>query len=139
VRVTEPVTRLRTGVLYRWRYLAKPRIRTSYAAQWAGGLSAASVVAVRPAISLGRTATGVISTRFLGARAFAARGVQLQRRSAPGRWITIRRVRLNRRSAALFRVTLPRGRSDLRIAMSVNQAGAGYLGGFSRTIVVRRP
>jgi len=139
VRVTEPVTRLRTGVLYRWRYLAKPRIRTSYAAQWAGGLSAASVVAIRPAISLGRTATGVISTRVLGARAFAARGVQLQRRSAAGRWITIRRVRLNRRSAALFRVTLPRGRSDLRIAMSVNQAGAGYLGGFSRTIVVRRP
>ena len=122
-----------------WRYLAKPRIRTSYAAQWAGGLSAASVVAVRPAISLRRTARGLISTRVVGARSFAARGVQLQRRSAAGRWITIKRVRLNRRSAALFRVTLPRGRSNLRIAMSVNQAGAGYLGGFSRTIVVRRP
>ncbi len=26
----------------------------------------------------------------------------------------------------------------LRIAMSVNQAGAGYLAGFSRTIVFRR-
>ena len=122
-----------------WRYLAKPRIRTVYAAQWAGGLSASGVVAVRPAISLRRTARGLISTRVLGARPFAARGVQLQRRSAAGRWVTIKRVRLNRRSAALFRVTLPRGRSNLRIAMSVNQAGAGYLGGFSRTIVVRRP
>ena len=64
--------------------------------------------------------------------------MQLQRRSATGRWITIKRVRLNASSAALFKVTLPRGRSALRIAMSVNQAGTGYLAGFSRTIVFRR-
>ena len=121
-----------------WRWLAKPRIRTSYAAQWAGALSAPSVVGVRPAISLRRTASGLFSTRVRGARSFAARGVQLQRRSATGRWITIKRVRLNSRSARLFPATLPRGTSRLRIAMSVNQAGAGYLAGFSRTIVVRR-
>jgi hypothetical protein len=121
-----------------WRWLAKPRIRTSYAAQWAGGLSAASVVGVRPAIALRRTASGAFSTRVSGARSFARRGVQLQRRSATGRWITIKRIRLNVRSAKLFRATLPRGTSRLRIAMSVNQAGAGYLAGFSRTIVVRR-
>ena len=121
-----------------WRWLAKPRIRTSYAAQWAGALSAASVVGVRPAIALRRTATGAFSTRVSGARSFAARGVQLQRQSATGRWITIKRVRLNARSAKLFRATLPRGTSRLRIAMSVNQAGVGYLAGFSRTIVVRR-
>jgi hypothetical protein len=57
--------------------------------------------------------------------------------------VTIRRLRLNKRSAALFRpVTfrsaLPNGASTLRIAISVNQAGAGYLAGFSRTIVFRR-
>ena len=122
-----------------WRWLAKPRIRTSYAAQWAGALSAPSVVGVRPAVSLRRTASGLFSTRVTGARSFAARGVQLQRRSATGRWITIKRVRLNLRSAKLFRANLPRGTSRLRVAMSVNQAGAGYLAGFSRTIVVRRP
>jgi hypothetical protein len=121
-----------------WRWLAKPRIRTSYAAQWAGGLSAATVVGVRPAVSLRRTAAGLFSTRVVGARSFAGRGVQLQRRSSTGRWITIKRVRLNARSARLFRATLPKGTSRLRIAMSVNQAGAGYLAGFSRTIVVRR-
>ena len=81
---------------------------------------------------------GAFSTRVSGARSFARRGVQLQRQSASGRWITIKRVRLNVRSAKLFRATLPRGTSRLRIAMSVNQAGAGYLAGFSRTIVVRR-
>ena len=121
-----------------WRWLARPRIRTSYAAQWAGALSAPSVVGVRPAIALRRTASGLFSTRVTGGRSFAGRGVQLQRRSATGRWITIKRVRLNTRSARLFPATLPRGTSRLRIAMSVNQSGAGYLAGFSRTIVVRR-
>jgi phosphodiesterase/alkaline phosphatase D-like protein len=121
-----------------WRWLAKPRIRTAYSAQWAGALSAPSVVGVRPAVSLRRTASGRFATRVVGARSFAGRGVQLQRRSPTGRWITIKRVRLNRRSAALIKVTLPRGTSRLRIAMSVNQAGAGYLAGFSRTIVIRR-
>ena len=74
---------------------------------------------------------------------FAGRFVQLQRRTAAGRWVTIKRLRLNSRSAGLFRpvtfrAALPSGRSTLRVAMSINQAGAGYLGGFSRTIVFRR-
>ena len=57
--------------------------------------------------------------------------------------MTIKRLRLTKRSTALFRpvtfrAALPKGASTLRVAMSVNQAGAGYLGGFSRTIVFRR-
>ena len=55
--------------------------------------------------------------------------------------MTVKRVRLQgspRSPAGTFRAALPRGRSTLRIAMSVNQAGAGYLAGFSRTIVYRR-
>lgn len=127
-----------TGTDGVWRYVVKPRIRTTYAAQWEGGRSPSAIVAVRPAVSLRRTAAGLYSTRVTGILSFAGRLVQLQRRTAAGRWVTIERVRLNRRSAALFRATLPRGTSRLRIAMSVNQAGAGYLAGFSRTIVVRR-
>jgi hypothetical protein len=127
-----------TGTDGVWRYVVKPRIRTSYAALWEGGRSPASTVGVRPAVSLRRTAAGLYSTRVVGVRSFAGRVVQLQRRSATGRWITVKRVRLNQRSAALFRATLPRGTSRLRIAMSINQAGAGYLAGFSRTIVYRR-
>ena len=126
-----------------WRYLAKPRIRTSYLASWNGGRSAAKEVGVRPAVALRRTAAGLLSTRVGGARSFAGRTVQLQRRTVTGRWVTIKRLRLNQRSAAIFRpvtfrAALPRGRSTLRIAMSVNQAGPGYLGGFSRTILFRR-
>jgi hypothetical protein len=64
--------------------------------------------------------------------------VQLQRRTASGRWVTVKRIRLGLRSRAEFTAVLPAGRSSLRMAMSVNQAGAGYLGGVSRTIVVSR-
>ena len=132
----------RDGADRRRRVLALPgeaAIRTSYLASWNGGRSAATVVGVRPAVSLRRTATGRLSTRVVGARSFAGRVVQLQRRTAAGRWVTIKRAPPERRSAALFRVpTLPRGARRSAIAMSVNQAGAGYLAGFSRTIVVRR-
>jgi hypothetical protein len=126
-----------------WRYVARPRIGTSFLASWNGGRSGATAVGVRPAVSLRRTSAGLLSTRIVGAHSFAGRRVQLQRRTASGRWVTIKRLRLNKRSAALFRpVTfrsaLPKGASTLRIAISVNQAGAGYLGGFSRTIVFRR-
>jgi hypothetical protein len=93
---------------------------------------------VRPSVSFRRLADGRFSTRVLAARSFAGRLVQLQRRTPAGTWLTVRRARLGARSAAAFRAQLPPGRSALRIAMSVNQAGAGYLAGISRTIVVRR-
>jgi hypothetical protein len=121
-----------------WRYLAKPRIGTSYRASWNGGFSASAAVGVRPAVSFRRTARGRFATRVIGAKSFAGRVVQLQRRTSSGRWVTVKRVRLGARSAATFRASLRVGRSVLRVAMSVNQAGPGYLAGFSRKIVYRR-
>ena len=121
-----------------WRYLAKPAIRTSYVASWNHGSSPATTVAVRPAVSLRRRADGRLATRVVGGRSFAGRFVQLQRRSPSGRWVTVKRARLNARSAAIVRATLPQGASVIRIAMSVNQSGAGYLAGFSRNLVYRR-
>ena len=52
--------------------------------------------------------------------------------------MTLKRLPLNTSSAAIFRAALPQGASTLRIAISVNQAGAGYLGGTSRTILYQR-
>jgi len=77
------------------------------------------------------------ATRVVAARSFAHRIVQLQRRTAGGRWLTISRVRLDAHSSAVVHPKLPRGTSTLRVAISVNQVGAGYLAGFSRAIVVR--
>ena len=67
-----------------WRYVTRPRIRTSYLASWNGGRSGSTEVGVRPAVSLRRTAAGLLSTRVTGAHTFAGRRVQLQRRTAAG-------------------------------------------------------
>ena len=52
--------------------------------------------------------------------------------------MTVKRIRLGAHSGATFHVSLRARRSVLRLAMSVNQAGPGYLAGFSRAIVCRR-
>ena len=121
-----------------WAYLAKPTIATAYRALWQGVTSAAIGVGVHPAVAFGRT--GLHFNVHVGAgRGFPYRVVQLQRRTAAGTWSTIKRVRLGARSRAEFTAVLPHGRSVLRVAFSVNQAGAGYLGGASRSIAVSRP
>jgi hypothetical protein len=122
-----------------WSYIARPRIGTSYQAGWQGGISTPVAVGVHPSISLARTASGKLATHVTAGSGFRGRIVQLQRRTAAGKWETIRRGRLNRTSSLAFKVSLlPHGRSVVRVVMSINQAGAGYLGGKSHTITVRR-
>jgi len=52
--------------------------------------------------------------------------------------VTLKKIRLGGQSSAVFKLTLPTGKSRIRVAMSINQAGAGYLAGYSPTITVRR-
>jgi hypothetical protein len=132
------LTTVVTGAGGAWYYLARPSIQTSYVADWNGLTSGAAVVAVRPRVRFRRIGRARFTTRVLAARSFRGRMVKLQRRTRAGRWVTVKRVRLKRRSAATFRVRLRRGRSPLRVVMSVNQAGPGYLAGISRTVVYRR-
>ena len=121
-----------------WTYLAKPTIRTAYEASAEGGTSASVVVGVHPSVTLHLISKARFSTRVVARNSFAGHFVQLQRLSGT-RWVTIKRARLNASSLAMFRVSLlPRGSSTIRIAMSVNQAGPGYLVGFSRTLVYHR-
>ena len=114
-----------------------PKILTQYQAKWNGRTSVTVGVQVRPRIRLsyrnGRFATAVQS-----ATSHAGRSVQAQRLSRFGQWVTVKRVRLGGKSTAVFRLRLPKGKSRIRVAMSVNQAGAGYLAGYSPTITVRR-
>ncbi len=121
-----------------WSYTAKPTIQTVYQAHWKNATSSTATVGVRPAVSFRVLTDGRFSTKVVAARSFAGRYVQLQRRSSLGQWVTLKRVKLNANSAAIFRATLPHGTSSLRVAISINQVGAGYLGGTSRTIVYHR-
>ena len=127
-----------TGANGSWGLAVKPSIRTVYKAVWNGSTSATVTVGVRPVITLRRLTKGRFATLVLAGRPFTGRSVQLQRRRADGSWRTISRLRLSKHSRAVFHPTLPRGRSTLRVAFSVNQAGAGYLGGFSPLLSVRR-
>jgi hypothetical protein len=121
-----------------WSLRVRPRIATTYKSVWNGNTSATVTVGVHPAISLRALKNLRFATHVTGTHSFAGRVVQLQRRRSNGSWATIARARLNAGSNAIFRPRLSRGRSTLRIAFSVNQAGGGYLAGFSRAITVRR-
>ncbi len=129
------VSTVLTGVGGAWQYVARPEIGTSYEASWHGGTTAPLSIGVHPRITLTRLRNGHFVVRVAGGRSFARRVVQLQRRSGT-HWTTIRRVRLGVRSRAELKATLPKGRSTLRAALSINQAGAGFLGGTSRLLAV---
>lgn len=113
-----------------------PKILTTYRATWKTASSLPVQTAVAPSISFGRL-NGFL-TRVYAGRSMARKQVQLQRFSSFGQWVTIKRVALDLSSRARFEAVLPVGTNRLRIAMSVNQAGAGYLAAFSREIVYRR-
>ena len=121
-----------------WTYTARPTIRTVYESTWNKHASTQVTVGVRPSVSFRALAGNRFSTKVLAGRSFAGKFVQLQRRSAAGAWVTLKRVRLGSTSAATVKARLPMGNSTLRFAFSMNQAGAGYLGGLSRTIVYHR-
>jgi len=132
------VATVQTGTGGAWTYLAQPTIRTSYEANANGVTSAPVTLGVRPAVSLRKASGARVSTHVVAGTSLAGRFVQLQRLSGK-RWVTVKRARLTAGSTAFFKARLlPHGRSTIRIALSVNQAGPGYLGGFSRQLVYRR-
>jgi plastocyanin len=114
-----------------------PKILTQYQAKWNGRTSVNVGVQVRPRIRLSHR-NGKFTTIVQSATSHAGHSVLAQRLSRFGQWVTLKKVRLGGKSSAVFRLTLPKGKSRIRIAMSVNQAGAGYLDGYSPTITVRR-
>jgi len=126
-----------TGANGVWTYLARPQIATAYQASWRSGLSVAVSVAVHPRVTIARHKNGRFLIAVSGAHGFPHRVVQLQRKIGT-RWVTIKRVRLGLRSRVEFRATIPTGRSTVRAAFSVNQAGPGYLGGKSRALTFTR-
>jgi plastocyanin len=120
-----------------WDFVAKPTILTTYQVRWKGTSSSEVSVAVRPRISLSGS-RGLFFTRATAGRSFAGRTVYLQRLSSFGQWVAIRKLTLGSHSGRFFHLPLPRGISRLRVVMSQNQAGAGYLAGISSTLKYRR-
>jgi hypothetical protein len=126
-----------TGGAWNLVLTPSPKILTQYQAKWNSRTSVTVGVQVRPRIRLSYR-NGRFTTIVQSAASHARRSVQAQRLSRFGQWVTLKKVRLGGQSSAVFKLTLPKGKSRIRVAMSVNQAGAGYLAGYSPTITVRR-
>lgn len=107
-----------------------PGILTTYQATWKGAFATPATVQVQPRLTLGRNGAWIIHA--YGGHGLAGRDVQFQRlNTLTGQWVTLRKVQLNSRSGARVDLKLPKGLNHLRLAMSVNSAGAGLLGATS--------
>jgi plastocyanin len=125
-----------TGAGGAWSYATRPEVLTLYKARWGNRESVVATIGVAPSISLRKIGSWWV-VRTVGARKFSRRAVTVQRLNSFGQWVSLKKVTLNSSGAQRFKVTLPKGLNRLRIAMSINQAGAGYLGAFSKTIQYR--
>ena len=114
-------------------FTTKPQLLTSYLATWKGVNSLAATVA--PVITFGRN-NGWVSKIYAG-RSMVPKSIQVQMVSKFGQWVTIKRVRVGTGSVARFTLPLSKRFHKLRIAMSVNQAGVGYLGALSNEVTWR--
>jgi plastocyanin len=122
---------LRTTVLTTtggaFSFTVAPGILTTYQAVWNGAYATPTTIQVQPKLTLGRNGAWLIHA--YGGHGLGGREVLFQRlNSLTGQWVTLRKVQLNARSAARVDLTLPKGMNHLRLAMSVNAAGAGLLG-----------
>jgi plastocyanin len=117
-------------------FVVKPTILTTYQARWGSVVSAAAQVEVAPKVTLGRLSRWI--TCVYAGRSMKGEKVRVQRRTRFGEWVTVRAVQLGPKSCARFRLSLPKGVSRLRVTLSVNRAGPGYLAGLSREVTWRR-
>ena len=115
-----------TGRGGHWSYRGRPRIQTVYQARIGSKTSRAVTVGVEPMVTLRESGNGELAVHLLGGRNFTGRLVKLQRLVVGRVWKTVQQERLVAGSAALFATSLPS--STVRIAVSVNEVGAGYLG-----------
>jgi hypothetical protein len=132
------VTTITTGSGGAWSYSVQPTMRTTYEASVSNGTSSPLVVSVAPAVTLTRVSGGRLSTRVVGEISFAGHVLQLQRLSG-GLWVTWKHVLLNRNAQATFSTSLPKGRTEIRMAIApfvagIDQAAPGYLAGYSPAI-----
>jgi hypothetical protein len=118
----------------RWSYVVHPVVATTYAASFAGKPSRTIMVGVRPALILHLQPNGSLHAHVAAAHSFRGKEIQLQRFTSAG-WKTLAKHPLDRTSSTVFATTtLPHGSPLLRLAMSVNATGPGYLGGFGSAL-----
>jgi hypothetical protein len=123
-----------TGAGGRWSFRVAPSTQTSYSVRWGGAKTRAITVGVEPRVTVVLLGNGLIAAHVAADRPLTGRVVELQKFMSAKRWSTILRMPLDRRATAIF-PPISNAAATLRIAMSVNQAGAGLLGARSHAFV----
>jgi plastocyanin len=131
------IASLLTGTGGAWSVAVKPALATTYSAHWKSLVSSTVSVGVRPTISFTIRKGQRAAIKVKAARSMKGRKVYIQRFTKFHEWVKFRAQVLGSSSGSSFRFHLKRGRYTLRAYMSINQAGIGYLEGYSRTIVYR--
>ncbi|HET6642911.1 MAG TPA: cupredoxin domain-containing protein [Gaiellaceae bacterium] len=121
-----------------WDFPNTPQVLTEYYAKWGNRTSATASVGVRPRLTFIRRAPWFVTSVKAGGTSFAGHYVYVQRKSSLGQWVNIKKVVMGSSGARRFKVKLNRGRHALRIFLTTNQAGPGYLWSNSQTIVFRK-
>jgi plastocyanin len=131
---TQSIDSTQTSSNGSFSFSVSPTIGTTYQAHWRSADSSPVSVQVAPRVGFGLTGRLYIA-RVTSDLSYAGHYVWLQRHFGFG-WRSIKRVYLGANSRAVFTVRTPRGHTMLRLFMPAGQAGAGYVAGLSRTIVV---
>ena len=120
-------------------FITAPQILTTYKATWKGKTSALINVAVSPRLTLSHIGSWFVARAQAPAKSFGGRWVYIQRQNRFGDWVRVKKVFLNRQGAKRFKLRgLPNGQNRVRVFMTTNQAGAGYIFGTSQTLSFRR-
>ena len=133
------IATLLTGTSGVWDLVVKPTLLTTYQVHWKTTVSAQVSVQLRPSIAFSAYKRWG-SLKVKADRSLEGKKAYLQKFTRFHQWVKVRSVVLGSNSQKRFMLELPGGRRyAVRIFMSLNQIGAGYLDGFSRTVVVKPP
>jgi plastocyanin len=128
-----------TGANGVFDYVTRPTIFTEYQTRWRSASSVVVRSEVKPKLSIAYNRRSRIFTTTVSAdHPFAGRWVYLQRLTRFGQWVSVKRTKLNLQSSKRFRASLPRGVNRVRVFLTVNQAGPGYLSSWSPTWILTR-
>jgi plastocyanin len=120
-----------------WDLVVKPTMLTTYEAHWKTLISPKISLQMRPLVQFSAS-KGMGFVKVKSNHSLQGHKVYVQRFTRFGQWVKMKRVILGRSSQRLFYLRLPRGTYILRVFMSYNQVGAGYLDGFSSTRTYKR-
>jgi plastocyanin len=122
-----------TGAGGAYSFTTMPSIFTSYEARWSSAMSAQVTVQVKPRVTFLPRARRFYAQVSAPGASFHRRFVYLQRRSALGQWVSVRKLVLGPRSGRIFSIPRLRVPAVYRVFLTVNQAGVGYLDSQSGT------